>query len=898
VIRAAILLLLAPVSALAATSLASPSELVAERITAPRYDALAVGGPDADAGVGDYALSNGVLCAAIAAPEHETFLSPHGGTLIDLGHCGRANDQWSSLHGLPDFDREQVLPLSRVRVEVRGGAARAISEGEADGVRARITHSLSRAEPELLRVTTELTRLPGGERVLGYGELAMHASAQLRSFHVVRAHPERSRGFHHPGTDSVWTTLDMVSNADVNVLVGSDGLPEIAYGLELLGARVLGADGAAREVPVLSVTAEDFTLAAVLPRAFWFGGGAASLSQLLQIPFMSLGEGETLVLERAIHVGRRSDVASVLDRLLPNGVPVRGRVDDPRAQIHFATAAGAPVSEVRPEPDGRFALSLPPGRYQARATAPGDRKRKRDFVVAASGATLAPLALGAPATLVLPRGQTMRLVFLGAGETATPHFDGDALGFRIGEAKLRKGEADNVISLASDETDPRELALAPGRYRVIATRGLEYELREVEIAVAAGERRELKIEAPARAFETPGWIAADLHVHSAASMDSALPLPRQLAAFAAQGGEVVVTTDHDRVIDARETIARLGLGDRITSVVGAEITSTFPGGDVPFTIGHLNAFPLQHSRSAYRGGAPRSEDVRVRAVIGELRAAGKRPFVQINHPRGDTLDDVRPGAFFSHLGVKGKPFVPSRPLLAGRNRSLVEPDASGLRDVDFSALEILNGKRFDRYRAARADWISLLLQGERRTATANSDSHSIGEIVGMPRNYVVAADDAAPSFDEASFVAALDAGRCFGTDGPFLVTTLDGVGLGGTYVGNEAKLEIEIRAARWVPVNELRVYVNAELAARRSLAPGERRAAFPLRFSRDAFVWVEALGPLQEPYASVLPGHEPRAFTNPIYVDANHDGAWTPPGIPKPPPMLLVNPFAETSSAR
>ena len=898
VIRAAVLLLLAPASALASTSLAAPaSELIAERITAPRYDALAVGGPDADAGVGDYALSNGVLCAAIAAPEHETFLSPRGGALIDLGHCGRANDQWSSLQGLPDFDREQMMPISEVRLELSGDEARAISEGEGEGVRVRITHALSLAKPETLRVTSELTRLPGSERMLGYAELAMHASAQLRSFHLVRSNPALSRGFRHPGTDSVSTTLSMVASADVNVLVGAEDLPEVAYGLELLGARVVGKGGVPRSVPTLSITAEDFTLAAALPRAFWFGSGPPSLSQLLQMPLMSLGEGETLILERAIHVGARSDVASVTDRLLAGAVPVSGRVDDARAHIHISTSAGAPISEVRPHSDGSFALRLPPGSYQARARAPGGRQLTREFLVSANGARLAPLALGAPATLALPRGQTMRLVFLGLGDIATPHFDDDPLEFRVGDAKLRKGGADNIVSLASDATDPREITLPPGRYRVLATRGLEYDVRESEIVLAPGERRELAIEAPPRAFETPGFIGADLHVHSAESMDAALPLSQQLAAFAAHGGEIVVTAEHDRIVDARETVARLALGDRIASVIGAEVTGTFHGGETPFTIGHLNAFPLRYVRTANRGGAPRSEGVRVRGVIRELRAAGGQPFVQINHPRGSTPGDVRDGAFFSHLGVKGKPFVPTRPLLAGRNRSLVEPDAQGLRDIDFSGIEILNGKRLDRYRLARADWLSLLLQGERRTATANSDSHSLGEIVAIPRNYVAVADDAIASFDETGFLAALKAGRSFGTNGPLVFVKLGEAGLGETFAGTSGRLAVEIRAAPWVPVREVRVYVNAELVARKVLAPRERSAVFPLRFRRDAFVLIEVEGPAHEPYASILPGHRPLAFTNPIYVDANRDGAWTPPGISQPPPRLLAEPLASEAQA-
>jgi hypothetical protein len=199
------LLVTAALAALPAPSFADSGSLVAERISEARFDALSVGGPDAEAGVGDFALSNGVICAAIAAPEHETFLSPVGGTLIDLGLCGHADDQWSSLHGLPNFDRERVLPISSVRTEVADGEARAISEGEGDGLRVRLTHSLSLSQPNTLRVTTELTRLAGSDRVLGFAELAMHASAQVRSFHLVRKHPERSQGFDHPGGNSLWT---------------------------------------------------------------------------------------------------------------------------------------------------------------------------------------------------------------------------------------------------------------------------------------------------------------------------------------------------------------------------------------------------------------------------------------------------------------------------------------------------------------------------------------------------------------------------------------------------------------------------------------------------------------------------------------------------------------------
>jgi hypothetical protein len=892
VLRTSSLLWVAALAALSSPSFADAGALVAERITAPRFDALSVGGPDADAGVGDYAISNGTLCAAIAAPEHETFLSPHGGTLIDLGHCGRANDQWSSLHALPNFDREKPLPIERVRVEVSDGEARAISEGEGDGVRVRITYALSSARPHELRVVTELTRLTDGPRVLGFAELAMHASAQMRSFHLVRSDLARSHGFAHPGGEDLLDALDMIAPSDVHVLVGAAGLPQIAYGLELRAARARDAAGEERALPAFSVTAEDFTLTAVAPRPFWFGEGTPGIGQLLQVPFMSLGEGETLILERAIHVGARADVASVSDRLLPNAVVVTGSVDDARARIHVTTPGGAPVSEVRPNADGRFALRLPPGSYQARVQAPAARETVREFSVSASGAVLAPIALGAPATLVLPRGETMRLVFVGLDGTPTPHFEDDLLGFRIGYGKLRKGNADNVISLASPETDPAEVALAPGRYRVIATRGLEYDVRSSEVTLRAGEKRALAIERPQRAVETAGFISADLHVHSAESMDAALPLAQQLAAFAAHGGEIVVTTEHDRVIDARPAIARLGLADRIASVVGAEVTGTFHGGETPFTIGHLNAFPLRHERTAYRGGAPRSEGVRVRGVIREVRAsAGEGAFVQINHPRESGPDDVGDGSFFSHLGVKGKPLRPNKPLASKRNFSLVETEPGGLRDVDFSGIEIFNGKRLDRYRLARADWISLLLQGERRTATANSDSHSLGEIVGVPRNYVAVADDTIANFDEAALMASLRAGKSFGTSGPLVFARIGNAGPGERFAGDAGVLEVDVRAAPWIALSEVRVYVNAELVATKPLSkPGVVRV--PLRFARDAAVFVEVEGPANGLYAEVLPGRRPFAFTNAILVDADRSGSWSAPGLPRTIPPLIGDPLA------
>ena len=55
--------------------------------------------------------------------------------------------------------------------------------------------------------------------------------------------------------------------------------------------------------------------------------------------------------------------------------------------------------------------------------------------------------------------------------------------------------------------------------------------------------------------------------------------------------------------------------------------------------------------------------------------------------------------------------------------------------------------------------------------------------------------------------------------------------------------------------------------------------ALELEFVADALVTVEVEGVAEGIYAAILPGFTPLAFSNPIFVDADRDGRWTPPGF-------------------
>ncbi len=352
----------------------------------------------------------------------------------------------------------------------------------------------------------------------------------------------------------------------------------------------------------------------------------------------------------------------------------------------------------------------------------------------------------------------------------------------------------------------------------------------------------------------------------------------RVVSFVAEGAEVLVATDHDQVSDLGPVVRALGLGEELATVAGVELSSSARTAAVPHTSAHANAFPIPHDPRAYRSGTPRHEGRRLRETLAGIRALGGDRLVQLNHPRGEA-PGYAANELFTHLGVVGEPFDSTRPLEAAPNRVLVERDPeSGLRDLDFDAIELMNGPSLARYRAVRADWFALLRQGEVRVGTANSDTHEASEVAALPRTYVAQRDDRVTAFDAQRFVEALRAGRAFGTTGPLLEVSLGGVGLGGRVVAREASLRVEVRAADWVPVGVLRVFVDGQAVEERSL-DGPGALELPLAFERDAFVTVEVEGPVQGPYADLYPGFTPFAFTNPIFVDADGDGRWTAPGL-------------------
>ncbi len=428
-------------------------------------------------------------------------------------------------------------------------------------------------------------------------------------------------------------------------------------------------------------------------------------------------------------------------------------------------------------------------------------------------------------------------------------FPTDGSDLELGPDDRYEGSEDAAFIPSGDG----QIRLPSGVYDVVVSRGIEYGLHEERITIAPGGTAHLfaRLE---REVDTSGWLSADLHVHCAPSFDTPLPVPGRIASLAAEGVEWAVATDHNMVTDYTPVIAELGLADWMTSSIGDEITTYTP------SFGHFNAWPLAKGSvpPPYLGQSPAG-------LFQAVRTDPGTEIVQVNHP---TIPGS-PTQYFNLYQV---------------SRFTGEPAVPGF-SFDFDALEIMNGRYIEQGLVNIEIWMAMLNAGREITATGNSDSHHlVFREPGYPRNFVASLDEPATAREE-DLVQAVLAGRSYVTYGPALDFTIHGAGLGelvGTVEG-EAVCECRVQCPSWLRVDTARIYGNGEILASFELsAPptGPQVSEFTWTDLPEHDTWyvlfVEGPGDL----APVMrgSGFRPLAFTNPIRVDADGDGVFTPPG--------------------
>lgn len=880
------------------------SAVSVSRITAQNAASLIPTGPDASAGIGDWHITNGTLCAVISDVDHEGQFSTKGGVLIDLGFCGRADDHYTTQQDLVNASRRRPLDALSITTEQTQSSASVIVASATPGAAQTTRYTLSTTTPTQLKISKRVQRQQQSEEDFGLYTSLHFNYRSLEPFVFASNNLANSNGFKQEDFVSRGNSaMTKAARAADTIITVSPPSAEhaIAYGWHLESAtRVEGTQHT--DLPKFILADHQSNAMLVLADTYFYGDiDQLGWLQMVQIPLLELDQGTELAIEQIIYVAAHGDVASITDQILPSDPEltlqrVTGRVAKPDSALHIHFADGTPLTHVRPQPDGSFSFLAPPGNYRATLLSSARRTAATEFAVSDASVPLGLLSLPGAATVSLPKGEAMRLVFKGLGNTQDPNFNDT---FTTSSVMQDDGEhflePSAQIFLAGLPGDTESVELAAGRYQVYATRGPEYSLSSTQIEVAAGQSINLDIEIPQQRVPTPGYIASDLHVHAGQSFDNTFSDTERVRTFVAEHGEVMVSSEHDKPVDFAPIIRAMGADQAITSIAAAEVTSLLSTELNPYTAGHTNFFPYHPQPLEYRRGMVPNEDRRLRDIIYDVRQLAPDVLVQLNHPRqsdrlsGDQLprdfaDGIDAGDYFEHMGPAAHPYVANKPLQQAPNNVLIEADPeTGLRDLDFDLLEVVNAGGPDhesRIRAVRDDWLSLLKQGELKVATANSDSHNSTQQVAVPRNMVAVNNDSVSTFDEVEFLAALKAGNSYGTTGPMLELSLSGKQMGQTFSGQRGQLSLRVRTADWIPVDTAKVQINGQTIAEYPLPnKGENTLLIPLSFNQDSFVTVEVTGPVSDVYRAIYADISPYAFSNPIYVDFDADGKWQAPGL-------------------
>lgn len=544
---------------------------------------------------------------------------------------------------------------------------------------------------------------------------------------------------------------------------------------------------------------------------------------------------------------------------------VEGRVAGPDGPVAGARVTavvdGAPFSLAISDADGRVALDVPAdGEVRLVADGAGSRLVDDLPVGASTGAPLAHADRRASALAALRDGATGRPHARGwgraegaPGDTLTlpaPGFvrvsSGLADTFEVRLRRLDGPVPDDALGLAPPgglaalghaRGGALTLPVEPGRYGLLAWRGVRWEVHEAEVDVVAGQTTDVALDALVPALDAPGWWVADTHSHAAPSFDGKLsPADRALVA-AATGLDLWIASEHDVVVDHGPVVEALGLSDTLRVVGAVEVT--------PWVRGHVNLFPVRSDPDARAGGAwawweelaPTTTE-----QFERLAAHHAGALVQVNHP-----------------------FSPGLPSFAGWEPGLVRSPSFWWDGFD--ALEVVVPGQDPRGLALYTD---LAARGILSAATGSSDSHDhLQNDPGLLVTWIHAPGAAsAGALTDDAIRGAFAARATVASNGAFL--ELDP--LPGSTVPAGTTVSVQARGPSWIRVDRVNVWQDGVLARTVAL-DDEGRAAIRLDAEADASVVLEGLG--DTPMAP-LSGRGAWVVASAYQVDVGDDG-WSPP---------------------
>jgi hypothetical protein len=580
--------------------------------------------------------------------------------------------------------------------------------------------------------------------------------------------------------------------------------------------------------------------------------------------------GDELV-KQTVYLAASSEGPAGIERIFRElrgelaGKTVTGNVSLPATaqgeEKWVAALAGEKVASLAPvHPDGSFSFDLDEGAYTLRAFVRRHGPSEPVLVNVGVDGASAELTIPEPARVavtVVDRAtgklSPSRITFDTAGGTPSS-FAPDAL------RPIDKYNPGNRNASLHSATGSETTVLPAGSYTVIASRGFSYEYEQQSVTLVAGENEPIAMEIE-RVVDTTGWLSADFHIHALWSPDSYVPYDVRVLQAIANDLDLPILTEHVYAGGFGETIKDLGVEDLVHGIVGQEVTT--------FVYGHFNSFPLVWDPSKPNMGAVFPYDKDAPELFEAIRAkADGDVVIQVNHPRGTAA-----GAYFTFVGLDADADTVQKPNHWSTN---------------WEAIEVFNGSCNGGASLEEvADWIGLTNHGYRKTLASGSDVHKESALPGTPRNWI-RVDRSDVEEDSQNLVPAVRARNLFVSCGPFVRFTAVGpaeseIELGQMVASSEAgevTFNATVEAPSWIQLSEVRLWENGQVVdvvdISVPLDPVIRlEHSFTVSPEKDAWYALEVVGT-----GSLWPvdNSTPYALTNPIEVDADGDGVWTPPG--------------------
>lgn len=400
-------------------------------------------------------------------------------------------------------------------------------------------------------------------------------------------------------------------------------------------------------------------------------------------------------------------------------------------------------------------------------------------------------------------------------------------------------------------TGKADIKLPAGEYTVYASRGFEYSLAMTNVKVATTAAVRLQLE---REVATPGMISCDTHVHTFThAKHGDATIEERMLTIAGEGLELPISTEHNTLVDFSEAAKKTGTERYFTPVIGCEVTTKS---------GHFNAFPIQLGS--------RVPEFRIEhwpKLMENIRATPGVQVIVLNHPR-----DLHSG------------FIPFA------ETNLNSATGENLRgfEFEFDAVELINSGalRSDLMQVFH-DWFGLLNYGYRITGVGASDSHDVSRfIVGQGRTYIFCKDDDPAKIDVREACANLRAGRALISLGLLVDMKVQDrfrVGDLATGLPDRFDVAVTVSAPKWSKADRVELYANGVKI--REGSSHQMRWTLD-RPAQDAHLIAIASGPgLTSPHWAIPKPYQPSSkvwnsrvlgATNPIWVDGDGDGKFTP----------------------